>query len=169
MRKSIVQCIKHHKASGSPHNVAILGLHNDIINCVAHDFGEEYYCTKDKNDNGELKKIQNSTFIFRMNAIISNVAAKSRSLVEDVDTNTVECFNSVIAKFIGVKRTNYALKGGYQGRCSAAVVSFNCKSALSAIQKALNKSPKGRVKIIERRSARKRKLNLEHPVKTYGN
>lgn len=113
---------KHHKASESPRNVAISNLHNDIINCVAHAFGDhrmcqEYYCTKDKNDNEELKKIQNSSFIFRINAIVSNVAAKSRSLIEDVDTNTVECFNSVIAKFIGGKRINFSLedtKGGAQ-------------------------------------------------------
>ncbi|XP_046970606.1 uncharacterized protein LOC124537760 [Vanessa cardui] len=85
---------------------------------------------------------------------------------EDVDTNIVECFNSVIAKFIGGKQRNLALKGNYEGRCSAAAVSFNCKSAISAVQKAfLNKSPRGRVKIIEKRRAQKRKLNLEHPVK----
>lgn len=171
IRKSIVQCIRHHKTSEGPRNVAISNLHRDIINCVAHAFGDhrmcqEYYCNKHRNDNDELKKIQNSTFIFRINAIVSNVAAKSRSLIEDVDTNTVECFNSVIAKFIGGKRINFSLKGGYQGRCSAAVLSFNSQSGLSAVQKAfLNKSPKGRVKIIERRRAQKRKLNFEHPVK----
>lgn len=102
MRKSIVQCIRHHKTSEGPRNVAISNLHRDIINCVALAFGDhrmcqEYYCNKDRNDNEELKKIQNSTFIFRINVIVSSVAAKSRSLIEDVDTNTVECFNSVIA------------------------------------------------------------------------
>lgn len=44
MRKSIVQCIRHHKASESPRNVAISRLHNDIINCVAHAFGDHRMC-----------------------------------------------------------------------------------------------------------------------------
>ena len=138
---------------------------------MAHAYGDprmcqNYYCHKKDNYNEEFKNIQNSTFVFRLNAIISNVAAKSRSLIEDVDTNTVECFNNAIAKYIGGKRTNYALKGGYQGRCHAAVVSFNSKAALSTIQKAFTeRSPGGKVEEVENKRALKRKYNVEHPTK----
>ncbi|CAG5053168.1 unnamed protein product [Parnassius apollo] len=101
-----------------------------------------------------------------INAIVSSIAAKSRSLIEDVDTNNVECFNSVIAKFIGGKRINFALKGGYQGRCSAAVVSFNTKSAISTVQSAFTgKCPGGNAVIVERKRSQKRKINFEHPKK----
>ncbi|KAL4718464.1 hypothetical protein ACJJTC_017658 [Scirpophaga incertulas] len=95
---------------------------------------QDYNCKKKSLQNG-LKDIQNSTFLFRINAIISNVASKSRSLIEDVDTNAVECFNNVIAKFIGGKR-------------------------LSQI-----KILKAELKEIERRRAHKRKLNIENPTK----
>lgn len=64
---------------------------------------------KKDSDKEELKKVQNSTFAFRINAIVSSLAAKSRSLIEDVDTNTVECFNSVIAK-IGGKMIKFRTK-----------------------------------------------------------
>ncbi|XP_050671428.1 uncharacterized protein LOC126969880 isoform X2 [Leptidea sinapis] len=171
MRKAIVKSITHHKASQSPKNVAISILHNDIINSLSHAYGnhqlcQNYFCDKDKNCGGELLKIENSTFIFRINAIVSNVASKSRSLIEDVNTNTVECFNSVIAILTGGKRINFALKGGYQGRCAAAVVSFNTKSAVSTIQKAItSNAPGGLAEEIEKRRAKKRKLNMEHPVK----
>lgn len=171
MRKAIVKCIKHHKASNDARNVAISVLHNDIVNAMAHAYGDHkmchyYYCEKQENENVEQKMIQNSTFAFRVNAIVSNVAAKSRSLIEDVDTNTVECFNSVIAKFIGGKRTNFAQKRGYQSRCSAAVVSFNTKSAVTCIQKAFTgKNPGGKIEEMDKRRALKRKYFVEHPVK----
>lgn len=171
MSMQIVQSIRHHKVSESQPKTAISCLYNDIINCVAHAFGDhrmcqEYFCIKETNDHEQLKKVQNSIFMFRINAIVSSVATKSRSLIEDVDTNAVECFNNVIAKFIGGKRINFALKGSYQGRCSAAVVSFNTKNTIYEIQKAyLNKNPKGRVKIIEEKRAQKRQTSFYHPVK----
>lgn len=170
MRKVIVKSIRHHNSSESPRNTAISVLNRDVINSVAHAYGDHtmcqnYYCNKEKNDNN-FKIIQNSTFLFRVNAIISNVAAKSRSLIENVDTNTVECFNNVIAKFIGGKRVNFALRRGYQGRCSAAVVSFNSESAISSVQKTVtNSSPGGIVEKIEKKRAQKRKLNVMNPAK----
>ncbi|KAL4714306.1 hypothetical protein ACJJTC_009658 [Scirpophaga incertulas] len=170
IRKVIVNAIRYYKSSEGEKCSAILNLHKDIINSVSHAYGDhrmcqDYNCKKKSLQNG-LKDIQNSTFLFRINAIISNVASKSRSLIEDVDTNAVECFNNVIAKFIGGKRVNFALKRGYQGRCAAALVSFNSKSAISSVQAALtNKNPEGRVKEIERRRAHKRKLNIENSTK----
>lgn len=59
----------------------------------------EYNCSKEKNlINNTLRDIQNTTFFFRVNAIIATLASKACSLIEDVDTNVVERFNSVIAK-----------------------------------------------------------------------
>ncbi|XP_045455750.1 uncharacterized protein LOC123665502 [Melitaea cinxia] len=171
MRKTIVKCIKHHNVSKSPRSVSISVLHNDIVNSLLHAYGDHkmcqsYYCDREENNSDELKIIQNSTFAFRINAIVSNVAMKSRSLIEDVDTNIVECFNSVIAKFIGGKRANFSLKQGYQSRCSAAVVSFNSKSAISSVQKEFtNKNSSGRIEEMERKRALKRKHFVQHPVK----
>ncbi|CAG4995154.1 unnamed protein product [Parnassius apollo] len=103
-------------------------------------------------------------------AIIGRRTAKSRSLIENVNTNLVEYFNNVIAKFIGGKRINFALKRGYQGRCNAAVVKFNEKSAISHVQNTLtnkNRPDMGLTVVVEkkREDAQKRKNNSERPVR----
>lgn len=198
LRKAIVRSIKHHSTSENTKDIAIKLLHNDVINSLSHAYGDhrmcqDYNCDKGNVFSDGLKCIQNSTFLFRLNSIISNVAAKSRSLVENVNTNIVKCFNNVIAKFIGGKRINFALKQGYQGRVSAAVVSFNEKAAISHVFKTLtNKNqsaaglagvakvgtavgpvaaagPAGLAEVVERKRekerAQKRKSSLEHPAK----
>ncbi|CAG4933082.1 unnamed protein product [Parnassius apollo] len=101
---------------------------------------------------------------------ISNVAVKSRSLIENVNTNLVECFNSLIAKFIGGKRINFALKREYQGRCNSAVVKFNEKSAISYVQNTLTNKDRpemGFANVVEkkREEAQKRKNNSGRPVR----
>lgn len=173
MRKVIVKSIKHHKHSSISKNVSITLLHNDIVNSIAHAYGDhrlcsEYNCTKEKNYFTEriMKQVQNSTFLFRVKAIIATAANKARSLIEDVDTNAVERFNSIIAKFVGGKRINFASRRGYQGRCAAAVVSYNNETAISSVQKSiLGRSPRGKVKEVERRRSLKRKRNQAHPTK----
>ncbi|CAG5040675.1 unnamed protein product [Parnassius apollo] len=173
MRKAIVRSVIHHNKNRKDNAITI--LHSDIINSVAHAYGnhricQDYNCDKEKVYSDGLKTIQNSTFLFRMNSIISNVAAKSRSLIENVNTNLVECFNNVIAKFIGGKRINFALKRGYQGRCNAAVVKFNEKSAISQVQNTLtnkNRPEMGLTVVVEKKTeeAQKRKNNSERPVR----
>lgn len=172
MRKVIVKSIKYHKSSGTPKNLSTTLLHNDIVNSIAHAYGDhhlcsDYNCSKEKNITGStMKLVQNSTFLFRVKSIIATAANKARSLIEDVDTNAVERFNSVIAKFVGGKRINFSSRRGYQGRCAAAVVSYNNEKAISSVQKSiLGKSPTGKVKEIERRRSLKRKRNQEHPTK----
>lgn len=74
------------------------------------------------------------------------------------------------SKFIGGKRINFALKRGYQGRCNAAVVKFNEKSAISYVQNKLtnkNRTEEGLAEVVERKreEAQKRKNNSERPAK----
>lgn len=172
MRKSIVNSIEqHNKVEDKPKSTSISLLHDDINNSLNHAYGDhrfcnDYNCSMHTNERNEMTTIQNSTFLFRLKAIIAMVASKSRSLIENVDTNTVERFNSVVAKFVGGKRINFSQRRGYQARCSAAVVSFNKGSTISSVQKAFSgASPKGKLKEMEQRRTLKRKLNKEHPIK----
>ncbi|CAG4932894.1 unnamed protein product [Parnassius apollo] len=145
-------------------------LHADIQTSLYHAFGDhrqckDYFCTKDKTLEN-AKAVESSTFWFRLKVIIGNVASKSQSLVEDVDTNATERFNSVIAKMVGGKCTNFCLRRGYQGRCAAAVVSFNNKLPRHTIQKKLlGKSPKSILKKMEMKRNRKRLWNCKKPFK----
>lgn len=77
-----------------------------------------YYCTKEKSLMSTMEVV-NSTFWFRLKVIIGTTASKSQSPVEDVDTNSAERFNSVIAKFVGGKRVNFSFRRAYKSRCAA--------------------------------------------------
>lgn len=76
----------------------------------------EYFCDKKKVICANyIKKIisQDYEFYEALNKILKNLARHSSSLLLDVDSNIVESFNSIIAKLIGGKRINYALKNSY--------------------------------------------------------
>ncbi|CAH0730327.1 unnamed protein product, partial [Brenthis ino] len=112
---AIAEVQYHNKATDKTKNDSIPLLHDNIANSLAHAYGihrmgKSHYCDKEQNDKNDLPKIQNSTFLFRMNAIICTVAAKSRTLIENVDTNAVERFNSVVAKFVGELERRRSLK-----------------------------------------------------------
>lgn len=130
------------------------------MNAPLHSFGNHknckvYYCsnslTVPQNKNTDITlTIKNDPIWQRIDFITSSVAAHARSLIHDVDSNVVERFNGVIAKFVGGKRINYSLRQSYEGRCHAAVVSFNTGMPLSKLQKKfLGQSPTGRLKRME--------------------
>lgn len=66
---------------------------------------------------------------------IRYIARHSSSLLQDVNSNIVESYNSIIAKVIGGKRINYVMKRSYSGRCMIAAVSKNTKRPLYALHK----------------------------------
>ncbi|KAJ8892576.1 hypothetical protein PR048_005157 [Dryococelus australis] len=53
------------------------------------------------------------------------VAFHAESLIHNVNTNTFEGFNSIICKYVGGKRVNFALRGSYQMRNELSVISHN--------------------------------------------
>ncbi|CAK1590870.1 unnamed protein product, partial [Parnassius mnemosyne] len=162
MRKVVTTSIKHNK--NNPRDIAIRQIHEDITNSLNHAYGDhrrckDYCCSKDKSIlSSTVGELEHSTFWFRLKVILNSVASKSRSLLEDVDTNAVERFNSVVAKFVGGKRINFASRRSYQARCSAAVVSYNTKRPLYTLhKKILGKSPVGSLQKLEGRREQKRK------------
>lgn len=98
------------------------------------------------------------------------MARHADSLLYNVDTNVVEQFNSLIAKYIGGKRINYCKKGSYKARCFAAVVAKNEKTPIYKIKKRLglgNPSKwstifeESRLKRNSRKKAKKTKKRLQ--------
>jgi hypothetical protein len=53
------------------------------------------------------------------------LAHHASSLIYNVNNNSVEGYNSIVAKFVGGKRIHFSHKGSYQARCTAAVLSYN--------------------------------------------
>jgi len=143
MRKGIVKAIEFRKKENS-----ITGLRNDILNVANYVFGNHnncssYFCDK-KNDLNYMERIETTDRVFFDNIMhpIRYLARHSSSLILNVDSNIVESFNAIIAKLIGGKRINFALKGSYAGRCAIAAVTKNSKRPLYSLHKSiLKKSP----------------------------
>lgn len=128
IRKGIVKAIQYRKSNSHSAN----SLRDDICNSLNHVFGDSscalYFCEK-PNEENFLEKIisTDNNFYLSMATIIRYLSRHSKSLIQDVDSNVVESYNSIIAKVIGGKRVNFAMKGSYVGRCYAAVVAKNSR------------------------------------------
>lgn len=62
----------------------------------------------------------------------------------------------MVAKLIGGKRVNFAMRGSYRVQCAAAVVQYNSGEALYSLHKKLfNSSPGVFTKIIENKRKNK--------------
>lgn len=74
--------------------------------------------------------------------IFFRLANNAYSLIQDVDNNICEQFNSLINKYLGGKRINFTQRNTYTTRVEAAIVSFNSKEYLRRIHKKMMfKSP----------------------------
>lgn len=81
-------------------------------------------------------------FTEKIHFYAKRLADNAHSLVQDMTTNPAECYNSVVSKFVGGKRGNFSLRGGYVARCNGAVISFNCKE--SSVQEQIQKKIYGK-------------------------
>ena len=83
----------------------VFGQHN---NC------SQYFCNRSEEPNEILELSEN---------FLNHVT----NVLLDRNSNIVEQFNSIIAKFVGGKRINYSLSNSYKVRCAIAVVSHNIR------------------------------------------
>ncbi|CAG5055514.1 unnamed protein product [Parnassius apollo] len=98
--------------------------------------------------------------------MIQGIASHARSLLHDVDSNVVERYHSIIAKYVGGKRVNFSLKNSYETRCIASAVSFNEENSLSKLYKKMtNKSPRGKLKMWEERKRKQKVLSKRYTKK----
>lgn len=89
---------------------------------------------------------------------VKYLATHSKSLLYNVDTNTVEQFNSIICKHIGGKRINYCSRRSFQARCEASAVEWNTKHFVSILSQSLTGRMPALTKKIEERYTRRRKI-----------
>ncbi|CAH2088144.1 unnamed protein product [Euphydryas editha] len=142
IRKVICLAVKKHKNDSAELGVRINNLYADVSNSYNHGFGYhdnclDHYCSSEKTSDDLVPKVRNSTYWSKIQHILGIIATHSRSLINDFDSNAVEQFNSIIAKFVSGKRTNLIQRRTYQSRCAAAVVVYNTKRPLYSIQKSL--------------------------------
>lgn len=104
IRKGIVKAIQYRKLNCH----SINNLRDDIYNSINHDvFGNHsncasYFCDKPKEYIHLLEKIQHTDndFYLNMNSSIRQLGRHSKSLIQDVNSNIVESYNSIIAIII---------------------------------------------------------------------
>ncbi|CAN7978517.1 unnamed protein product [Ixodes persulcatus] len=151
-------------------------LARDIRNGPSHVFGQHdncapYFCKGPKpgevNHVPELKRCG----LYDEVAIAANrVANNASSLILDVDNNSAEHVNSLVAKFVGGKRINYSQRGSYRLRCLGASVAFNSPGEYHrAVHKSVCKNSPGKytkvyqMALASRRAARKKQKLLQQP------
>lgn len=160
LRKAVVGAANYRMQSTSALDQKIINLRKDLLNGPKHVFGEHkdclpYFCKfkidpSKTLDYNHVPQLQNNIIFSKIMEANSRLVSNARSLVFCLDSNIVESFNGVIAKFIGGKRINYSLKQSYMGRCAAAVVSFNSKRPYSSLHKEIfNRSPSNFIKRLE--------------------
>lgn len=89
-----------------------------------------------------VPEAERSNIMNDIRRITYRLTANADSLLENVDNNLCEQFNSLINKHVGGKRINFTQKNNYKTRVEAAVISFNSKNYLRTIHKTIiQKSP----------------------------
>lgn len=164
-RTSVCKAIIYRKKNNEKDYIS---LKKDIDNSIYHIFGQHdqcasYFCTgpKDQEVNRMFEIKENSDFFSQLTKVISSLSNNSRSLIRDVDSNRVEQFNAVIAKFVGGKRVNFSSRGSYRTRCFGAVVRFNAKNIHSKVHSHMYGKPASNlVKRLETKREKQRRRNL---------
>lgn len=161
LRVAVKAAVRYRKAQNLPFNVTIKMLRDDIHNSPKHVFGDHsncanYYCPPEKKH--EPNNVPHvPALMAKMMTHTMALANHARSLLYNLNNNRAEQFNAIVAKYVGGKRVNYALKNSYALRCYAAVVSFNSGTPIYTLHKTIGqKSPSARTKAFE---TRKRVLN----------
>ncbi|KAJ8885508.1 hypothetical protein PR048_011706 [Dryococelus australis] len=162
LRTAFVSAIKYRKdqESFNSNYERTEELRKYVLNSPYHVFGNHDKCSK--HGETDLAPQLKAAGIWQELLIpVQRIASHATSFILYVDTNISENFNSVVAKTVGGKRGNFALRNSYQTRCEAAVVSINYKGGLHRVvhKSAVNKSPEFHTKKFVRRATYKRKIS----------
>ncbi|XP_054285453.1 uncharacterized protein LOC129001999 [Macrosteles quadrilineatus] len=130
----------------------VKNLRMDLMNIPSHEFGEHshcldrgYFCAAEPgSDPANLVPALTASGLYALLIEeVKNLSRHSRSLIANVTSNPAEHYNSIVAKYIGGKRINFALRGSYQGRCSGAVLQYNSGNTHYLLHKKMCESSPG--------------------------
>lgn len=149
LRVSIVSAVKYRNKESTIFSQKIEDLKKDLLNSIDHVFGSHdncarYFCCGTKeNEVNSVPELKECGLYDDILACVYRLVHHSSSLLMNMDNNSAENYNTVVAKFTGGKRINFALRGSYQTRCEAATISYNMRGDYHRrIHKALtNRSP----------------------------
>lgn len=121
----------------------IIKLETDLNNIPRHIFGShrlcaDYFsdsCNKSETNIYDEIRFDKSGIFEKITAIIQSVSSKANSLIHDVDSNIVEQFHNLVAKYVGGKRINFSLTNSYETRTYAAIIQHNTGAVNSEVHK----------------------------------
>lgn len=141
-RTAIVGAARHW---GTPSHLTeheqVAGFRADAMNSSHHVFGDhsrckDYFCTGTKEEINIITNLMDSGILSKVEVQRYCILRNARSLLKDVDSNSVEQYK-IVAKFVGGKRVNHSLKRSYGGKTHGAVVQFNTKTPLYKLHKTM--------------------------------
>lgn len=130
---------KHWAESGEPLHEQIIHLRQDIYNAPYHVFGShdecaKYFCKGQKEKETNLiPEMEKNDLLQKIMDALARMRQNAKSLLVNENTNIVEQFDSLIVKYTGNKRTNFASSGSFEARVRLAVIQRNTGKMHSAI------------------------------------
>lgn len=179
-RTAIDKAVAHRKNSEASMPDKVESLKNDILNSSSHIFGEHklcatlnYFCNKQGPDQENyVPDLKKTAAYEKVMKIVRNMSLHSKSLIHDVNSNTVEQLFSLLAKLTGGKRVNYCSRRSYLTRCYLSSIKRNTETPYSAIYKHISKVEPGEyIKRLEAKGlklaeqyagTKKRKIKSKH-------
>jgi hypothetical protein len=151
LRRKVNNYIKQRFAENSTKEQKSVALKEDIVRSLRCLFGDHEKCDKN-NENicsekdredpiNYVTEMKKTTLWETMNDHLRRLINNSRSLIENMDSNIVECMNSVLARFCLNK--SKLISRTYRTRVNAAIISFNTRGKLfhKITHRIFNRSP----------------------------
>ena len=130
---AIRTAVKYRNEEDTSWDQKIEDLKGDLNNMYSHVFGEHkkckqigyFKCNPTPDEINYIPLMVECGLYADLYQFLYTLLTHVESLLENKNTNQVECFNSIICKFVGGKRINFTNKGSYEFRCNLAAISFN--------------------------------------------
>lgn len=170
IRKDICCAIQFRKKENKGEDEKVSLLKSDLQNILYHVFGDHTNCPNYiksfcKNDEDYVPSLKACNTFEKMSAAIRQLMYSAKDLILGESNNVAEQYNSIVAKFVGGKRVNFALSNAYKFKANAAVVQFNSGTPVSALYETIFKqSPPSLAKKIEVKRLRKTKNAKERRI-----
>lgn len=138
IRKGISCAVKNRNSEQIDENEKVSLLKSDISNVIHHVFGDhsncpEYIKENCKEEENHIPALMQSGTYDKLSIPIRKLMYCSKDLLLGETNNIAEHYNSIVAKFVGGKRINFALSNSYSYKANAAAVQFNTKRAVTAL------------------------------------
>lgn len=157
IRKGIACAVKHRGNEEVDENTKISLLKSDMSNVVSHVFGDhrncpEYIKEHCKEEENFIPALIESGSYEKLSAPIRKLQYCAKDLLLGETNNIAEHYNSIVAKFVGGKRVNFALSNSFHFKAHAAAVQFNTKTAVTSLyQTVFQRNPPALTQKIEQK------------------